>query len=715
MVQPRNQDEQTESPITEVTLFESSHMGFGDATEVKEHRYHRIHGSIDPRWVGQVRMGLQVRSIATTNLPHTPIFALEWTDTDTISPAIFYIAGAQYHKILFGADTNIQAGGVDLLISGAGASASALATGATFDDDGSGVAYVYVGFGGGASAQVIRRINVAQAITLVADTTIQARLLLSLHGRLYRTFTASGGSANASVSVCPLGADRMDATLWSAGTVVGYAGTNINALIALGNAPIAIKPEGIFAYNESRLRWTNRTPAWWRYPHARNGIGAFSLGNVLVIPMGDGGAVTFDGVNTQPFDPHETESTPNLHTTTSFFATMGSLRHEIVGATAVNTASFANAKMISAGSDLRVFSFDASGPTFTDHSTNVRDGSLTTTASFTIDQTTDFLYIGWVRPFIGVQIAFSTLNSTARTMTVEVSDGSTGWNTIAVRDFTAQPVGTPWGQTGNIIMTADPVATQSWLTDTVNSVSGLYWIRISFSGTLSNDPVIIFSIQIQPWSPSIDNTNYPLDGLDRSGAFPHLLLGRRGGGGQSIWHDIATIPEPDDIGAVIYGNVGGTNLNRFRNLLAIGRFAVWRIDITPDEHPGTMSHPFLNDVGLMEFPAFVPNEGHLSRLKSVTLFGLDSDPNLLGRFYYTWDVGEPWNMSPLKVLRFPAVTEIRQPQRGYSFRWAFGWTQAAIAARATQPALVSAKAEFEKLPDRVDTDQERVMATQPRF
>ena len=91
------------SPIQTVRLFESGHEGMGDSLAVAEHRYNRIHGSIDARWPGQVRMGQQVVKVATNTLDRTPVYAFEWVDTDTVSPAIFYLVGAEYYKLQYGA------------------------------------------------------------------------------------------------------------------------------------------------------------------------------------------------------------------------------------------------------------------------------------------------------------------------------------------------------------------------------------------------------------------------------------------------------------------------------------------------------------------------------------------------------------------------------------------------------------------------------------
>ncbi|KKK79654.1 hypothetical protein LCGC14_2831330, partial [marine sediment metagenome] len=166
----------------------------------------------------------------------------------------------------------------------------------------------------------------------------------------------------------------------------------------------AINPEGIFGYQQSIDRWVNYAPAWERFMNLRNGVGTFSLGDVLVIPMGDGGAVTFDGYNVRPFDPVSLKATPNLHTTAGSFTftnnergALGTTKHWLLGATP------SMSKAIYAGSDLR-FKAEISS-SFTDSSTTVRDANLATGATFTIGDSSDHIYIGWSRPFVGIHFA----------------------------------------------------------------------------------------------------------------------------------------------------------------------------------------------------------------------------------------------------------------------------------------------------------------------
>lgn len=706
---------QSDKPeVVTVKLFESFHQGFGDSVNVRsgraegqpsingQSRYNRVYGSLDARWPGEFRMGQKVTKTAT-NHDVPPVFAAQWTDTTGIYPAIYYLVGVKIMRIRFGAVTEI----------GTNALGSSNATSGMFDDDGSGVPYLYASFSGLSSGAKIRRMNRATTVTTSAD--VYAHLLLSLNGKAYRTITPASGFANCQVSVCPYGSDRFTVSNWGAGTTVGFAGTDINALVAVRNAAVAVKPEGIFAYNQSLDQWVNYTPAWRRFPHLNNGKNSFFLGDALVVPMGEGGAVIFDGNNVRPFDPGGLLATPNAATTVSQFTAVGAMRHWMVGA----TQAPGNSKLISAGTSLQ-FKYTVDDIAYTDGAANARDLDLTT--AVTLPQNAALkVYIGWSRPFTAVHFATDDPNTTARTMTVKVGTAagvytSVGAKNTGFRDFT-ELAGAPLGQTGNIVLMVDPVASTGWIQTTIDGVTA-YWMELSFSGAFDST-VSWLTCQLTPWQPSLDNTNFPLDGLDRSGNFPHLLYGRAGDNG-AIWHDMFTLTEPDEIGQVIFSDVGGSSLNHSRNLIAIGRFAVWVAVIAADDRPGMEQAPFLHNVGLIEAPAFVPAPGKVVRLKAVRINGREFDPTVLSaHFYYAFDYGKRWSRFGGKVMRFPEQLEGHDQTKsvkGVRFRWAFGFFQSAASAVLTAPVVDSIDADFEVVTGATYRDTgERHLQTQPRI
>lgn len=691
------------APEIVAKIFRSWHSGCGDSDESRFNhrmemyasidavttRYNRTHGSVDARRPGQIHMGMQVKKIAL-NMDYTPIFATEWTDTNGIDPAIFYVAGKKLGKLKFGADATV-------------ATLADVATGAAIHDDGSGVPYLYTSYGGvvGTSTK-IQRMNRAQTVTQATDDVVAAQLL-SLNGKMYRTIQPTSGTAVCQVSTLPYGFDAFTLANWGAGTTVGFAGTAINVLTSCRQAPVAIKPEGIFAYNADIDQWVNYTPSWESYKHGDNGKGAFSLGDSLLVPMGDGGAVIFDGTSVRPFDPGGLASTPNLHTTKTAFTAMAALRHHVAAST--KSAS----KRSAMGNSLRFLS-TVDDITFTDSSSAVRDSSLTTGWTITTGNAALKVYIGWDRPFCTFSFENNGANTNASTMTVKFGTGAGTWSGVSVMDGTSLASAT-LGQNGDVVLKADPMQS-GWVKTTVDSISA-YWLQLTFSASLNGGTWE--NCQISPLYPSIDGTNFPLDGLDKSGAFPHVLVGWEDTA--PVWHDLYSLSEPDNIGAVLFPNIGGSSINKSRNLLAIGRFNAWEILVADDDRAGTMDAPVLNGVGLIEGPSFVPAEGQLVRLKTIKITGQHSDPNWKLFFYYTWDSGKPWSKASTETV-LPAVQDfgIVPENRGYRFRWAIGWANSNGAGEAlSQPRVNEIEATFEAVNMPLDTVTERPTQIPPRI
>ncbi len=708
--------------LVRIKLFQSFHEGSGFADETPMDRldptkgsshFNRVHGSIDARWPGQLQVGQRVSKIAATNHDLNPVFAIEWTNTNGIHPAIFYIVGKTVQMIEFGDVAEIN--------TNMDSKATNNATGGMFDDNGSGVPYLYACFG---AAQKIVRMNRAQAFDdTMVGSDVKAGLLLSLNGDAYRTIVPTSGTATCQVSKCPRSANRMDLTAWGDGVTIGFAGTSINALTAVRQAPVAIKPEGVFAFNAGLQRWINYTPSWRTFMHFDNGKGAYHLGDALVIPMGDGSTMIFDGNHVRPFDPGGPLATPNRHTTRDDFVngTMMSMRHWVLGV----TSHFS--KIISAGDTLEMrFEDDSGGPSYSGTSASIRDLDLDTDEEFTLAETADSLLIGWKRPFASVQLSFggtpsggTTVNNNAATMTVKVGTtaGEPGtYTTVGVkntgfRDFT-ELAGAPFGQSGSIVLMVDPVEL-GWVKTTIDSVEA-YWMRISFSAAL--DQVNLLHARIAPWYPSIDSTNFPLDGLDRSGNFPHVQYGRMGQNGAPWWHDMVSLSEPDHISQALFANVGGVNTNHPRRILLIGRFGVWAIEVADNDRPGYEAEPYLNDKGLIESTSFIPVPGAVVRLNKIIINGHEFGADVKTFFYYGWEWGHPMSRMTGAMITVPSIIDnFERSDRGTRFRWSWGFTTSSVSvAKPTIPTVTSIEAEFEVVGTEVDMTPERPMQTVPR-
>lgn len=686
-----------DASVVTVKLFESNHLGMGDALSVRDFKYNRVHGSVDNRSPGQMRMGLGIEELVSANFDFTPRFATEWFDSDGTTNVVYIIEGDSIWQLKYGALIEI---GTDSL--------GSTCQHGMLDDNGSGVPFLYACFG--ATGANIRRMDLAKAVTTSDD--VKADKFLSLNGDAYRSIQPTGGSAASQVSKCPFGADRFANANWGAGQPVGFAGSSVNALASVRQAPVAIKPEGVFAYNESLDRWINYMPGWEKFRHSRSGIGAFSLGDQLVIPILGGGAIIFDGYSVRPFDAIGRESSPNQHTTAGEFTggivtALSTTRQWVVGLTGITR------KMIAAGDDLLFFKEESSA--FTEFNDEVRDANPATGATFSLGGSSDHLYIGWSHPFAGMRwigAPGSSNNSIAATLTLAVGLTDSTWATVTARDFTQGTGLTVPLQRNNtaIIMSEDPVA-KGWKKTSVNGVSA-YWVRLTYNVALSAN-VTWNILDILPWHPSLDQANFPLDGMDRSGALPHILFGRADDN-EMQWHDMGSLPLPDEIGDVVYANTGGGSSNTARQLLIIGRFSIWRMHISHSDIAGTETNPFLNDIGISEASAFEPAPGKVVRLKRVKIMGREFDANLPLRFYYTWDYGKPWNLG-FTTRRAPGEFNIADSGRGNLIRWAIGWKQTGVTPRPTQPDVTMMEAEFEVLEDSVDSIQERPFADTPVF
>ena len=371
------------------------------------------------------------------------------------------------------------------------------------------------------------------------------------------------------------------------------------------------------------------------------------------------------------------------------------------------------AKTIAAGDSLNVLT--EIGGVFADGSANVRDSNKDTSLVVSLAVDTDSIWIGWRRPFSGLDIDIGTVNSVAaRTLTAAVGQADGTYVGVTTRDLTA--VGTSsLAQDGVVSVTEDPVVIRSWAQTTVNGTLA-YWMRLRFLGGLTAGTSIV-SLKIQPWFPSVDATNFPDDGLDRSGCFPHILFARVEGQ-QITWHDMGSLPSPDIIGTIIMADVGGSTKNRDRSLLLLGRSDVWQMELSQDDRPLMEVDPFTAIRGLLEGSARLVDPKQPARLVAVRVFGQQFDSSaLLGRFYYSWDYGKPWSQVggaiqqvPASLMALPGVEQL-----GSLFRWCFGWENQGSTFPSGQPAITSIEADFELLPTSLNQVQERRMQARPRF
>lgn len=146
----------------------------------------------------------------------------------------------------------------------------------------------------------------------------------------------------------------------------------------------------------------------------------------------------------------------------------------------------------------KVFVYTASGTTYTDYTDNARDGDSSTHVPLDGMTTSDILYMGFSDLPRGVYFDIgSNAQDEAATLDVEYWDGS------AWADVSGDSDGT---DSGGDTLKQDGLYSWTLPTDgeeyKVNSVSGLYWIRIKPSTTLSA------TVDIDEIIPACSDTNY---------------------------------------------------------------------------------------------------------------------------------------------------------------------------------------------------------------
>ena len=312
--------------IVTVPLFESGHAGYGDGRVITNpSKYNRVIGSMDLTHPGEIRMGPSFTTLAySATLSRPPVWAGEARDASAVprQPLLLFIADLTVYQILGG----VVSSRITL---------AQIATDACFHDNGSGVARLIVAEGSAGNIASYSMISATDAIDTITGT-IQRDKLASISGALYGSAVPSGARRWNGVTFCPYGSAPTTAANWSPITRVGSALTDINQIRQVRGVPVVLKPEGIFMYNTNLSQWENMMPAWEYEPHPQNGRGAMSVGPDLLVPMGRGGAVIFDGYTVKDISPYGPLSTPNGDTTSQVFSAMGVYRNWIVGVTAVS-------------------------------------------------------------------------------------------------------------------------------------------------------------------------------------------------------------------------------------------------------------------------------------------------------------------------------------------------------------------------------------------
>lgn len=698
-----------------IPLFESGHEGYGDSVlATKPHRYHRTLRGFDLRTPGKMKFGDYITRVShAITLGQSPVWAGEWQDSNGL-PIVYYLEGNHVMSLQGGVSAEV---GTNKL--------AQVATDAAFHGGNLGVPYLWIAEG---FAGAIQKMSLAQIVT---DGPVIRDKLCSISGELYSSAIPSAtATAFSAVSFTPVGADPNLSASWSSSIIVGWATTDINDIKQVRGAPVVLKPEGVFIYNRSLDLWENKTPAWEAMPHPDNGRGAFSLGLALIIPMGRGGAVIFDGYVVRDFSPFSRDISPNLDTTQQSISVIGATpigllavstvsrnpsggqgskyAHDISFGGNLNSKATRRGGSDDDGSDVkgnRFFKTVDDESSFTDYTTQVNDGDWSTAADLSLLDTGangDFFYVGHPKPFQGVQMYVSNRNVVGSTLSAKIWNGSS-WDSIGIVDFSQEDdnSGATLSTAGMVIMTADPVAA-GWATRTLGSdAQSNYYIRFQVTSVLTN-PTKVAETALLPWRPSIDSTNFPEDGLDRAGCYPHMLAGEMDEQGGGRWHDLGAvmtaITSVDEASILLTADVGGSYGNSTNKTVVIGKEAIFLIE-------GGMNDnwPFISPSGLVEFPFILPARGYPVRLKRVHVIGEHFDGLTNMWFYWRYGTEDRWSRRSLGKRPTGDII-ITEGGSGTEFQWAIGYSMAQDTV-ARRPAILGVDATFEIVDQLVVSDR----------
>ncbi|HZP56218.1 MAG TPA: hypothetical protein VFC53_01530 [Dehalococcoidia bacterium] len=629
-----------------VDIFVSGHEGYGDSRRgVRQYAYNRVHGALHLRTPGELATAPPVvQAPAAFNTPTPCPFAVEWEDTTPNPILLFGIA--------------------DLVYTSLGNSFSTVSAGATITDgklhdDGSGVPYLYLALGGGGSTKVKRR---NRAGTITACTNLVAEKLLSLNNDLYITATPAGGTAICAVGKVAAGTDPGSAAQ-PALTVVGRPTTKINNLVAdaEGRAPVALKPEGIFGYDRALNVW--RAIGKVQY-HPDNGKAFWYEQGFLCVALGAGGAVRVRGTQLERWDPLPESATADESTTGQVITAAATLQNGAILVTAPGAKRAAGGgTQLDSNAVVDFGKTTDGGAGYTDYSTAVSDMDPTTYADLSLLDTPangDWFVVGHVRPFIGVVLDILAANTNAATVTAEIWTAF-GWQSVGVAELTGGA--TPLQRTDGramYIVTSDPLAIGWQQTAlTVGSPKTRYWMRFSYSAALSAT-VRIRGVRVMPWMPRLapagSLATLPnvcvTDGLDRAGAFPHVLYSHVDESGRHVVHDLGSSAGAGSQGGIdiieqAVHAIGGKSLglstdyrNGFdRSVVLIGLKRLYLLDFF--EHLTEEQWPFNSPGigGLVEFAAV--DLGGPAQLRALEVEGRGWEA--AGHLFHRFEDGRAWS------------------------------------------------------------------------
>lgn len=378
---------------------------------------------------------------------------------------------------------------------------------------------------------------------------------------------------------------------WRTPIPVGIPDYDINEMINLGNSPIVLKGEGIYAYNPQTAEFELLTPAIT--PHADNGKGGFTDGRGRVYyPTVDGDII----VQTFGF---QSQQKPTRTTTIDRDTPFGRITHMTADMEHVYAVTEPGTNRVFSGMGMVVKSVD--GGAFTTHSDigDSRFGTATDAdwSALTGTGDADFIYFGADVPFWGAYIGVSSSRTTLSLLRIRYSDGAGGWIPLTDDRYDS----TMCLDHDGLIVPAffdmrDIVQDKTWLKNTVDSVEK-YWIRLQPSTTVDLTGSLVYQVGLVPYRPPLDVDVFPATGYEVAGALPKILVGTWQGE-EIKWDDVWTLEDgrvekllvARDTHAVDEAIAGGR-----RALFAITADSLFALPIGADSQPQRVPWPKLAD------------------------------------------------------------------------------------------------------------------------
>jgi hypothetical protein len=395
------------------------------------------------------------------------------------------------------------------------------------------------------------------------------------------------------ISILTLDADPGVDSNWGAKIPVGLPTWPVNKIIPLGGTGIVITGLGVYRYNPNPSSARFEPIIKFDTPHADNGKHAFTDGRGRVYCDTIDGhilVITFGFMNSQTPTRFTWIDRDTPWGPISAFA--ADVDHIYAAIRPGNTRT----QQLS----LYVQSHETGGNTWVNETSAVTDQSYATAfdASDTSGNhatalsTGDELYVGASEPFWGIWFdILARRTPLGSAVTIEVSNGSGGWTAVTSTSRDSTHVFMRTGLMGINKGTADLFADGTWKPDTVNSVSGRYWVRITFQSAMT--ALKIREIAIVPYRPPIDPDTFPLSGAAIAGALPKILVGTWRGE-RILWHDVWTL-DAAEVEQMVIGRTTSTNSVGDRTLYCFTGDGVHYVPVGPEADPSRAPWPRLAD------------------------------------------------------------------------------------------------------------------------